>query len=437
MGKETRKSIVHGIRLPHNKHTQDCETSALLAPPQVTLLMAQHTGAPATACVNVGDKVQIGTLVGKASGFISANVHASVSGTVSAIQPITSPSGATVQSVVIDNDYHATVDPTLTPPVVNTADELVAAIAQSGLIGLGGAGFPTHVKFAPPKDSHVDTLVVNGAECEPYITSDYREMLEHPDDIVAGVTRVKELLGLSRAIIGIEDNKPQAIELLRQRFADTGVEIIPLGTHYPQGAEKVLIANLTGRVVPAGKLPSDVGVIIVNISTISFVAQYLRTGMPLVATRVTVDGDAVARPGNVLAPVGTRVKDVVKACGGYSATCAKLLMGGPMMGIALYSDEYPLQKNNNGILAFSEKMVKQTADYPCIRCGRCVLNCPVRLSPAEIQVAYATEDPSAAEKMGVLTCIECGCCTYVCPAKRPITQIMRLSKAQIRKAAGK
>lgn len=428
---------IRGIKVPHNKHTDNLQTAPLLAPGTVTLLMSQHIGKPAQPVVAKGDKVSVGTLVGKADGFVSADVHASVSGTVSDIVTVTNPAGARAQAVVIESDGNFAPDKSIRPPKVETADDLVQAIARSGLVGLGGAGFPTHVKLSPPADSPVDTLVINGAECEPYITSDDREMLENAAGVIAGTKRVRDLLGLARAVIGIESNKPQAAAELRRLGAPEDIEVVTLKTSYPQGAEKVLIASLTGRAVPSGKLPSDAGVVIVNVSTVAFIDAYLKTGMPLVSRRVTVDGDAVTEPRNLWVPVGTPVSDVIAACGGYAETPTKLIMGGPMMGVALYDDSFPVLKNNNGILAFTARQLTPTADNNCIRCGRCNDSCPMLLSPAEIQVSQAVGDAADCEKMGAMDCIECGNCTYVCPAKRPVAQFMRLAKVDIRKAVSK
>ncbi len=428
---------IRGIQVPHHKGTASAETSPLLRPPSVTLVLSQHIGKPAVCCVEKGQQVFVGTPVGKADGFVSANIHASVSGTVSDIVKVLTPNGDMADAVVIESDGAFTPDPSLQKPTVTTAKELAAAIAESGLVGLGGAGFPTHVKLSPPPDAPVDTLVVNGAECEPYITSDYREMIENADGILAGAALVRDLLGLEKAVIGIEVNKADAIALLRKKGAPLGIEVRALKCSYPQGAEKVLIANITGRAVPAGKLPSDAGVVILNVTTCAFIDHYVKTGMPLVSKRVTVDGGAVAQPANLLVPVGTPVRALIEACGGYKEPAMKLLMGGPMMGTALYTDEFPLLKNNNGILALSESQITLTADNPCIRCGRCIESCPVNIAPAEIQLCYAATDPEGADRLGVMNCIECGCCSYVCPAKRPLTQMMRLSKDQIRKAAKK
>ncbi len=430
------KAAVRTIRVPHHKDTENCATKPLLRPAEVTLLMAQHIGAPAKVCVEKGARVFVGTRVGEAVGFVSADVHSSVSGTVKAITNVLTPTGQQSPAVVIESDGEFASDPALAPPEVTDAASLVEAVSHSGLVGLGGAGFPTHVKLSVPKGARVDTLVVNGAECEPYITSDYRTMLEDADALIDGALTVKKHLALSRVIIAVEDNKPAALALLREK-ADGRYEVMALKSSYPQGAEKVLIANATGRVVPAGKLPSDAGVLVLNVGTAAFLHHYLKTGMPLVKKRVTVAGDAVAQPCNLFAPVGTPISELIKAAGGCAREPQKLLMGGPMMGTALYTDEFPLLKNNNAILALTSGSVNVSKDNPCIRCGRCVDTCPVRLAPAEIQVACDAHDVELMTALGALNCMECGCCTFVCPAKRSITQIMRLAKLEIRKAAKK
>lgn len=412
-------------------------TSELLHPKQVTLLLSQHIGKPAVACVQKGDRVYVGTLVGRADGFVSANVHSSVSGTVSALTEIVNPMGARVQAVVVDSDGEFTPDPAIQPPAVEDAKQLVAAISQSGLVGLGGAGFPTHVKLSIPEGAQVDTLVINGAECEPFITSDYREMVENPKGIINGVRTVSNLLGLKKAVIAVEENKPLAIEMLTRFAQYKEIQVVSLPSTYPQGAEKVLITNVTGRQVPAGKLPADAGCVVLNAGTVSFIAQYLETGMPLVNKRITVDGGAVRKGCNLLVPIGTPIKDVIEAAGGYMGECKKLLMGGPMMGTALYTDDFPLLKNNNAILALSADQISVARDNPCIRCGRCVEACPMSLSPAEIQVSLENKDVEEMQSLGVMNCIECGSCSYVCPAKRSITQMMRLAKGEVRKAGSK
>lgn len=432
MGKYIKTRRVRGIRVPHNKGTKDCATRGLISPPFVVLPMSQHIGAPATPCVKKGDRVFVGTVVGRANGFVSADVHSSVSGTVREVSPFLMPNGARSEAVVIDSDGEFTPEPALRAPEVETAEQLSQAVAASGIVGLGGAGFPTHVKLSPPKNCVIDTLIINGAECEPYITSDFRGIVEEPESIVEGIKLVKRLLRIPRAVIALEDNKPEAAEILRPLLKESGIELLMLPTSYPQGAEKVLIANVTGRAVPVGKLPADAGVVVLNVGTVASIHKYVKTGMPLVSKRVTVDGDAVSEPCNIFVPVGTPVSFLIECCGGYKTPPKKLIMGGPMMGVALYSGDYPVQKNTNAILALSQ--IELTGTNACIRCARCVDACTMRLSPVEIQTMYETGDLEGANALSVMSCVECGCCTYACPAKRPITQIMRLAKLGIRKA---
>ncbi len=426
---------VIGTRIPHYKNTENCSTEAILSPPIVTLLMSQHLGAPANPCVYKGDAVFVGSVVGTANGFVSADIHSSVSGKVKDVVKYILPGGQQTTAVIIENDGEFTPDPSIRKPVIETKEDLVNAVAKSGIVGLGGAGFPTHVKLSPPTTAEIDTLIINAAECEPYITSDFRGMMENPESVIKGIALVKRLLNIPRAVIGIENNKMPAVELLKPLAENENIEIKVLGSTYPQGAEKVLIANITGRAVPAGKLPADAGVIVLNVCTIASIYDYAETGMPLVKKRITLDGDIVAHPCNIWVPVGTSVRFLIDHCGGLTGEVRKILMGGPMMGIALYSEEYPVQKNTNAVLAFGNATL--TENNPCIHCGRCIETCTMKLSPAEIQILYEQKDLEASQKLSVMSCIECGCCTYVCPAKRPITQIMRLTKLEIRKAGTK
>ena len=426
---------ITGTRVPHYKNTENCSTEALISPPSVTLLMSQHLGAPADPCVSKGDTVYVGTVVGTANGFVSADIHSSVSGKVKDVVKYMMAGGQQTMAVIVESDGEFTPDPSICKPVVNTKEDLINAVAKSGIVGLGGAGFPTHVKLSPPKTAEIDTLIINAAECEPYITSDYRGMIENPESVINGISLVKRLLDIPRAVIGIENNKMQAVELLKPLAQKENIEIKVLGSTYPQGAEKVLIANITGRAVPAGKLPADAGVIVLNVGTVASIYDYLQTGMPLVKKRITLDGDVVSHPCNIWVPVGTSVRFLIEQCCGLTGEAKKILMGGPMMGVALYTDDYPVQKNSNAVLAFGK--VSLTQNNPCIHCGRCIEACTMKLSPAEIQMLYEQKDLEAAQALSVMSCIECGCCTYVCPAKRPITQIMRLTKLEIRKAGTK
>lgn len=405
--------------------------------------MQQHVGAPCKPLVKVGDLVQVGQKIGDSDAFVSAPIHASISGKVSAITKIALPGGQMVDAVVIESDGQMTVSPEVRPPVVNTPEDFIRAVHESGLVGLGGAGFPAHVKLNVPKDKHLDTLIVNAAECEPYITADNREALENSWAVLSGVYAVRDLLGLERVIIAVEDNKPDVIEVLR-KVADNPkldpedrVRILPLRARYPQGAEKVLVQSCTNRVIPLGKLPADVGCLVMNITSVAFLADYLKTGMPLVKKRVTVDGSAIASPKNVIVPIGTKIADVVAFCGGYSQPPAKLLMGGPMMGIALTSDELPILKQNNGILAFAEKDAALPKPTACIRCGRCVSGCPMNLVPTQLEKYAELRDTDKLDQLGIMCCMECGTCAYNCPAHRPLVHAIRMGKALLRNGGKK
>lgn len=432
-----------GAAVPHHKNTAQMESATLPCPSQVTIPMQQHVGAPCKPLVKVGDLVQVGQKIGDSDAFVSAPIHASISGKVSAITKVALPGGQMVDAVVIESDGQMTVSPEVRPPVVNTPEDFIRAVHESGLVGLGGAGFPAHVKLNVPKDKHLDTLIVNAAECEPYITADNREALENSWAVLSGVYAVRDLLGLERVIIAVEDNKPDVIEVLR-KVADNPkldpedrVRILPLRARYPQGAEKVLVQSCTNRVIPLGKLPADVGCLVMNITSVAFLADYLKTGMPLVKKRVTVDGSAIASPKNVIVPIGTKIADVVAFCGGYSQPPAKLLMGGPMMGIALTSDELPILKQNNGILAFAEKDAALPKPTACIRCGRCVSGCPMNLVPTQLEKYAELKDTDKLDQLGITCCMECGTCAYNCPAHRPLVHAIRMGKALLRNGGKK
>ena len=428
-----------GAAVPHHKNTAKLESKVLPCPEQVTIPMQQHAGAPCKPLVKVGDLVQVGQKIGEAEAFVSAPIHASVSGKVTAVTKVMLPGGQTADAVVIQSDGQMTVSPDVKPPVVETKEDFLKAVRESGLVGLGGAGFPAHVKLNVPKDKHLDTLIVNAAECEPYITADNREALENYWAVLSGVYAVRDLLKLDRVIIAVEDNKPEVIETLR-KIADNPthdpenrVRILPLHARYPQGAEKVLVQSCTNRVIPLGKLPADVGCLVMNITSVAFLADYLKTGMPLVKKRVTIDGSAIANPQNVIVPIGTKIADAVAFCGGYSKPPRKLLMGGPMMGIALTTDEQPILKQNNGILAFAEEDAALPEPTACIRCGRCVSGCPMNLIPTQLEKYAELGNAEELDRLGVMCCMECGTCAYNCPANRPLVQAIRMGKALVKK----
>lgn len=434
-----RRRTRGGVHAPHRKYTAESETVNMPPPEQVIIAMSQHLGAPCTPVVKVGDSVAVGQVIGDSEQLVCAPVHASVSGTVSAITTLLLPGGRSTEAVVIDSDGEQRVHESVKPPVVETREDFLKAVRASGLVGLGGAGFPTHIKLNPKNRDAVDTLIINAAECEPYITTDYRECMENSWDIVSGVQTVMEFLETSQVIIAIEKNKPAAIAELSKiaaRVSKPGreVRVQPLPARYPQGAEKVLIAACTGRQVPPGKLPADVGCVVMNVTSIAFLARYLKTGMPLVDKRLTVDGSAVAHPKNVRVAIGTPVCKVVSFCGGLKHEARKLLMGGPMMGLALMDDTLPVLKQNNAILVLAQEDTQMPPASACIRCGRCVRACPMHLIPPSIAAAYKNRDPYAMERLDVGSCMECGCCTFVCPAHRPIVQTMRMAKDAVRAA---
>ena len=424
-----------GAHVPHYKNTASCAPVRMPAPAKVTIPMGMHSGAPCTPVVKVGDLVKVGQVIGEAAGFVSVPVHASVSGKVTALTEIQVANGSFAKAVVIESDGEQAVSETVVPPVVETYEQFTAALRASGLVGLGGAGFPTTVKFSVKDPSKVEYLLINGAECEPYITSDTRTMVDDADHIVKGAMTIRKFLGVKNIAIVIEDNKPEAIEIFRKKTADIeGFTVEAMPSLYPQGGEKVLIHNVTGRDVPEGKLPLDVGCIVINCTSLAFISKYLETGMPLVEKCITVDGSAVANPQNVIAPIGTALSDIFAFCGGYKAEPKKILLGGPMMGIAVPDDSVPLLKNNNAILAFAEKEASLPATTACIKCGRCAAACPAGLMPMQIERAYKLKNVDELNRLKVMLCMECGCCSFVCPAKRELVLVNKLSKGMVRAA---
>lgn len=426
-----------GVRAPHRKHTAKSPSVTMPPPAQVVIPMSMHIGAPCAPLVKVGEEVLVGQKIGEGKGFVSAPIHSSVSGKVKAVGKITLGTGASVDAVTIESDGLMTVSPDIKPPVIQSKEDFLNAVKESGLVGLGGAGFPTHVKHAS-KDP-LDTLLINGAECEPYLTSDNREAIEEGEHVLDGIFAVMQWLGIQRTIIGIENNKPEAIQHLRDLLAkdsrnNNRVGVLALKARYPQGAEKVLVKAATDRTVPMGKLPSSVGCVVMNITSVGFLGRYLETGMPLITKRVTIDGSAIAKPQNVIAPIGAKICDVVEFCGGYQGEPKKLMYGGPMMGNALYTDESPILKQTNGILAFNEKDAKLPKPTACIHCGFCLTVCPMSLQPTLLEQYTEVKNLDALKDAAIMNCIECGCCSYNCPAKRPLVQSIRIGKSLVRKA---
>ena len=397
--------------------------------------LQQHIGAPLEATVQKGDYVKVGEIIAdNKDAFVAVPLHSSISGNVLAVEPRINTQGIKVMSVVIENDGLYVEKEGLTPknPEEMSSQEIINEIRNAGIVGMGGAGFPTHVKLSPPKEKKIDALIINGAECEPFITSDHRKMLEVPDAVIDGVNIVKKALGVNVAYIGIENNKKDAIEMLKSRLDNNGgIKIIPLKTKYPQGGEKQLIYAITGRKVPTGGLPADVGVVVTNIDTVSQISNAFRTGMPLIDRVVTVSGDCIAEPGNFLARCGMQFKDIIEAAGGFNKQPEKLIMGGPMMGVAQYTTEVPVVKTTSSILAISDMGEKYQKNIQCIKCGQCVVNCPMKIMPLYVNRYSKSSDLEMAQKYHIMDCIECGLCAYLCPAQESIVHNIRIAKQQI------
>ncbi len=434
------KKVRGGVHVSHNKNTAGIETVRIPTPSRVVIPMQMHIGAPCAPVVNAGDTVAVGQLIGESNAFVSAPIHASISGTVHSIGEIKLANGNISQAVTIESDGEMRLLEDIAPPHINTREDFVKAVRDSGLVGLGGAGFPTHVKLNFP-DGKIDTLIVNAAECEPYITVDYRECIENSWDILSSIKTIKEFLNIPNVVIAVENNKPDAIEILsaiaeKEEEGKDEIKVMALSSRYPQGAEKVMIQSATGRQVPPGKLPSDVGCVVMNVASVAFIARYLKTGKPLVSRSLTVDGSAVAKPHNVRVPIGTSIGEIFAFCGGFSQEPRKIITGGPMMGLAVIDTNIPIMKQNNALLALGEKdMLKKETD--CIHCGRCAAACPFSLQATVIEKYTKTRDVEMLQKSGAAICMECGSCAYSCPAGKPLVQTMRLAKLIIREAGGK
>lgn len=417
---------LRGLKLSHRKNTEDCATVALPLPGRVRIPMSMTMGATCKPLVAVGDTVKVGQKIGESNREFSAPVHSGVSGKVTAITDFRTVADLPCKMIEIETDGLQTVSEEVKPPVVTDKESFLKAVYESGACGLGGAGFPTHMKLNP-KDE-IDTIIINAAECEPYITADYREMIECPDDIIGGIRLIKDMLGIGHAILAIESNKPAAIKNFTEMAeGDDTIDIMTLPSVYPQGAEKVIIYNATGRIVKEKMLPSNVGVIVINVSTVAFIYRYVQTGMPLVERRITVDGNAVGKPQNVRTVIGTPFREVLEFCDTDIEHLRKLIGGGPMMGLSIPDIELPVVKTSNAVLALDHFDERETS--ACIRCGRCVRVCPLGLMPCDIERAYKLRDAEELKKLRVRLCMNCGSCTYVCPANRKLAETNQLAKA--------
>ena len=433
-----------GVHPPYNKElARDKAIERLPMPAELAISMSQHLGAPAKCLVKVGDHVERGQLIGEKNGFISVCVRASASGMVKAVEKRAGATGALADAVVLTPDAEQpAVDAAVLSPLdwkAASREDILRRVEEAGICGMGGAGFPTAVKLNPPPGKQCDFLVINGAECEPYLTADFRVMVEQADRIRTGVEIMRKVLSNAAKVpgvrIAVEDNKPEAIAALEKAFADIegNVEIVVLPVLYPQGSEKHQIYATVGRVVPEPPaLPIDVGCVVENVGTVAAIAAAVTQGIPLLDRVTTVSGDAVAEPKNVLAPTGTRYADLVAFCGGEKIPPAKVLSGGTMMGFAVPNLDIATTKTTSGLLLLSNSRVFQYVSSPCINCGRCVRACPMRLNPAEITKAVEADDIRDAESRHVMSCIECGACAFSCPSRRPNVQFIRRAKNSIR-----
>lgn len=436
-----KRTFNGGVHPPEQKKRTEQKAIEILPRPQiVTIPLQQHIGRPSKPIVKVGDSVKVGDPLSEADGFVSVPVHASISGTVKAIAPKPHPLGQNIMSVVIENDGNDAMNPAIkSQPNSNefSAEEIKQKIAAAGISGMGGATFPTHVKLSPPPSKKIDTFILNGAECEPFLTSDHRLMLEKSKEILRGVQLIMQALGCKEGIIGIENNKQDALKLMRDTIRDEGMDlkVLSFQVKYPQGAEKQLIKAATGREVPRGGLPMDVGAVVQNVGTAKAVFDAVALNKPLYERVVTVTGAGVKDPKNLLVRIGTPFTELLDFCGGLTETASKILNGGPMMGIAQYSLEVPVIKGTSGIVVFDEKDGKIPEELPCIRCGRCVEVCPMGLMPNMLGTFVEYEKFDSAKKYGVLDCIECGSCGFICPAKRHLVHYIKYGKLEVNRRA--
>ena len=430
------KTFKQGIHPNYNKElTADKALKKAKDPAQVVIPLHQNIGAPCKPLVQVGDQVKVGQKIGESESFVSAPIHSSVSGTVKAVKEVELGTGGKTLSVVIESDGKDEVDESVKPKgdlSSLSGQEIINIVKEAGIVGMGGAMFPAHVKLNIPEGKTVDTVLLNGAECEPYLTVDDRIMVEQPEEVVFGLKALMKAVDVDKGAIGIEDNTPEAIEALRKATAnEPNIEIVPLETKYPQGGEKMLITAVTGREVPSGGLPADAGCVVNNVTTAVALAKAIKEGRPLIDRSITITGRGIKEPQNVIAKVGTSVAELIEQAGGYKGKVGKVILGGPMMGKAVHHIDTPITKGTSGILVIPADEVHDYDPDPCIRCARCVDVCPTFLMPVSLSNYSRKEMYEELEDYNVLDCIECGSCSFTCPAKRPLLHYIRLGKAEV------
>ncbi|RLD22620.1 MAG: electron transport complex subunit RsxC [Bacteroidetes bacterium] len=427
----------HGVHPDDFKELSDhCEVQRMPFVEEYTIPLGQHIGAPSKAIVKKGDKVRRGQKIAEANGYVSVALHSPVDGVISEIGIFDNPNGQVLPGIKIKTDPYSTQKIEKSPIDLDSLDTdgFISAIQDAGIVGLGGAAFPSHVKFAIPEDKECKYIMLNGCECEPFLTADHRVMVEHPEEIIDGILILNKYIKAEKAFIGIEANKPDAIEVLTKAAAtsDFPIEVISLKVKYPQGAEKMLITAILGKEVPQGKLPLDLGVLVANVGTIKAISDYFRKGQPLIERIVTVTGTAIKNPANVLVPIGTPMQDVIDLCGGVTDDAARILLGGPMMGAVQKSLDVPVVKGTSGLLVLSNNEVKDFEEYSCIRCGKCVDACPLYLNPSMLGLLAKKGLWEEMLDYNVLDCFECASCSYICPSGIPLVQSFRVAKGFLR-----
>ena len=422
------------------KMSRECPIEILNPGDTLVYPLSQHIGAMAKPLVKAGDRVLVGQKIAEKGGFISANIHSSVSGTVKAIEKRLVATGGMVDSIIVENDgmYEEAAPIFSGNPDELSKDEIIKIIEEAGIVGMGGAGLPTNVKLSPKNADIIDSIIVNGAECEPYLTSDYRRMVEQTDKLVKGLEIVLKIFPDAKGYFGIEDNKPEAIEaLLKATENEDRIEVVPLKTKYPQGGERSIIYAVTGRKINSKMLPADVGCIVHNVDTIYAIYNAVYNGKPLIERIVTITGDAVSTPKNFQVRIGTSFRELIDAAGGFTTEPEKIISGGPMMGFSFFNIDVPVVKGSSSLLAFIKDDVSHEEPSACIRCGRCAAACPEHLLPMKLAALAGQNEPEEFKKLGGMECVECGCCSYVCPAKRQVTQSVRSMKKLIIASARK